>query len=171
MPLPAMKPIEQQSDAELLASLRDAAALPDAPAAAVHAAIGLWPRPNPVAAALRRLQAVLAFDSWAAGPLAAGLRGGGAAARHLVFSVEGRDVDLRIDATRAGYVLTGQVLGPDEHGRVALARAAGGTPQSSAIDDMGEFAFEPVPAGAYRVTLEWAAALVELPPIEVGEQR
>lgn len=164
-----MKPLEQQSDAELLASLREAAELTDAPAPLVRAAIDLWPSTSAVGTALARLRAALAFDSWAAGPLALGLRGGTATARHMVFTVDGRDIDLRIDATRAGYVLTGQILGPDERVEIALRRATDTAPGlHAAIDDMGEFHFDPVPGGHYLVTLKLPTALVDLPLIEFG---
>ena len=56
-------------------------ALPDAPPALLHAALGLWhaapivPASAPLAAALRRVAAVLRFDSWSLPAQAQGMRG------------------------------------------------------------------------------------------------
>lgn len=174
-----MKPFDQQSDAELLASLRRAAELPDAPASVVQAAIDLWPAVSPLAQwtgdALRRLRAVLSFDSWAGGPLALGLRGGETASRQRVFSAEGRDIDLRVEPTPDGYVVSGQVLGPDERGLVALQRVPGVAERDAAtlraaIDDMGEFRFRPVGRGTYQLTLQLPDVLIDLPDIEIGDR-
>ncbi|MBL8351374.1 MAG: hypothetical protein JNL87_13815 [Burkholderiaceae bacterium] len=177
-----MKPLEHQTDAELLDSLRRARdELSDAPAQAIERAIALWPAPVPVsvealadaaAAALRLVQAVLSFDSRAGGPLALGLRGAAPDTLHqLVFTAEGRDIDLRIEAGPAGYEIAGQLLGPDEPGNVLLAPEAGGEPLRVAIDEFGEFRFTPVDAGRYRLTLQTGGLAIELPVVEAGPRR
>lgn len=154
-------------------------ALPDAPPALVRAAVDLWqqhgiqPAGQALAGALRRLVAVLRFDSWAQAPQALGMRGqaddGG---RHLLFSAEGRDVDLRIVPERDGlWRLAGQVLGPDLQGRIALQQVEGGSQRRAALDDLGGFELPGVTAGAWRLWLEVPDAVVELPPIDVGASR
>lgn len=172
-----MKPIETQTDIELLASLRRAdEALPGASPEAIARVLALWPARPPLAEAAaagwRLVRAALGFDSWAGGPLAAGLRGGLPDATHqLVYTAEGRDIELRVEGLPSGYRVTGQLLGPDERGRVELVPAAGGEAAEVAIDDFGEFRFEPLPAGHYQLTVRASDLAIELPPLELGPRR
>lgn len=151
-------------------------ALPDAPPALVHAAVALWPAASAstsLATVLRQVAAVLRFDSWALPAQAVGMRGVVDDSRHLLFSAEGRDVDLRI--TRhpgGGWSLAGQVLGPDETGQILLQPAGGqdGSRRAS-LDGLGEFHLDGVGAGPWRLSLETADTVVVLPDIQVGAQR
>ncbi len=122
------------------------------------------------AAALRRLAAVLRFDSWACSPLALGLRSPRAEARHLLFSAMGRDIDLRITATEHHFALAGQILGPDESGCVELTPQAGQAQgrRSAAIDALGEFRLDGVRSGTYRLTLRVDSDEVLLPLIDLS---
>lgn len=161
------------SDDDLAAAARAAVrALPDAPDAWVQRAIGLFPAAaSPLAAAagsaLRLLQAVLSFDSWAQPALAAGMRSAAVHTRHLLYSVEGRDIDLRVSPEGEAYTLAGQVLGPDDAGTLTLA-AEDGVAREAVLDPMGEFRLEGLAAGRYAVTLRLAADEVRLPPLDVG---
>jgi hypothetical protein len=148
-------------------------ALPDAPPAWLHAAVALWqsaPATAPLAGALRQLVAVLRFDSWAAPAQALGMRGSADDSRHLLFSAEGHDVDLRIQRQAGGgWCLSGQVLGPDETGQILLQPADGQAGQRRAsLDGMGEFHLDGVGPGRWRLSLETADTLVLLPDIQVG---
>jgi hypothetical protein len=174
-----MKPVEKLSDAELETLLRRAAALPDAPPALVRAAIGLFPATPPsvvaaAGAALRRLTAALRFDSWAAAPVPAGVRALPSDARHLLFSAMGRDIDLRITPAADSYALSGQILGPDEAGRIELAgHVDAGSPiepRLATLDALGEFRLDAVPRGTYVLTVRVGNDEIVLPPIEVGER-
>lgn len=184
-----MKPLPTLTDDEFAELARRAATLPDAPPALVRRAIQAW---NPVPAAsaasaaaallqagtrvlLRQLAAVLTFDSWAASPLAAGLRGTRQPTRQLLFSADGRDVDLRISPAEEDnrFVLTGQVFGPDDAGIVRLRSqsadaAASAADQLGPLDDMGEFRLPNVAAGCYVLSLQLGDAEIVLPPIELG---
>jgi hypothetical protein len=178
-----MKPLHTLADDEFGAALQRALhELPDAPAALQRAAVDLWVAPPPrladvAQAALRLVSAVLRFDSWGAGQtaVAQGLRTlrspTAPSTRHLLFSAEGRDVDLRIAPAAAGFALTGQILGPDEGGAVELAAqdAAGGAARVAAIDAMGEFRIDGLAAGGYRLTLKLGADQIVLPVLQVGE--
>lgn len=189
-----MKPVHQTTDEEFAHQVHHAVrALPDAPAAWQQAAIGLWPAqapPSALSAAqaaqalVRWVAAVLTFDSWApAGAgwgLAPGMRSVRGATRHLLYSARGRDIDLRITAAAESFVLSGQILGPDETGRVELAPAAEKDESAvnpaihppthrSPLDDLGEFRLEDVPAGRYVLTLHLGAEPIVVQPIEVGE--
>lgn len=160
------------SDDELAAlAWRATQALPDAPAAWRRAAVALWAtQAPPLADRLRRVLAVLRFDSLATPAMAAGMRSAGGEARHLLFSAEGRDVDLRITPQAAGqWQLAGQVLGPDDCGQVRLQPVGTDTPpREAALDDMGEFRLADVAAGPWRLSLALGDTLVELPAIDVG---
>lgn len=157
------------------------AALPDVPPALEQRALALFTAARAaspaqqmaqaVQALLRPLTAWLTFDSWAASPLALGMRSLRSPTRHLLFSAEGRDIDLRIVPSAEEFALAGQILGPDESGQVHLLRLddAAATPRTRALDDLGEFHLEGLAAGRYRLTLQLGGDEITLPPIEVGE--
>lgn len=176
-----MEPIPTQSDAELLASLRRAQeALPGAAPETIARAIALWPDQGlqgavaaTAAAASRLVRALLTSDSWAGGPMALRLRGAGPEAlHHLVYTAEGRDIDVRIEALPAGYVVTGQLLGRGDRGELQLApEAADAATAMAATDEYGEFRFAPLAAGRYRLTVHTGGLAIELPPIELGPRR
>jgi hypothetical protein len=169
-----MKPLHNLTDDEFAAAAgRALRELPDAPAHWQRRAIELWPAaPSPLmaaaAGALRRLTAVLAFDSWAQPALALGMRSAGTDLRHLLYSVDGRDIDLRITPAGETWALAGQVLGPDEAGAVRLFDVGGQPAQQTALDSMGEFRIEGVAPGRYVLALQLAGDEIFLPGIEVG---
>ncbi len=152
--------------------------LPDAPEALQRSAIALFPAASALGAlkslaqaVVTQVSAVLAFDSWAAPAMAAGMRSGRSATRHLLFSAQGRDIDLRIAPEAGAFALAGQILGPDETGRVELvADADAGAPARVVpLDALGEFRIEGLPRGSYRLTLQLGSERVVLPPLELGE--
>jgi len=166
-------------------AVRGALKLVDAPAPLVAAAVSLWPTQavtapaatltGAVGAAVRKVRAVLTFDSWATTPGALGLRSAGLSrqTRHLMFSADGRDIDLRIVSAANSYVLAGQILGPEERGSVEISVDTsidrdGPPPQSVELDDLGSFELEAMRAGTYWMTLRFAGDVVELPPIDIG---
>ncbi len=185
-----MKPIAELDDDELQAQARRALReLPDAPPAWQEAAIAAFSAPTPggvgsAFAALaqglvQHIAAVLTFDSWAAPSAAAGLRSAAPAAaatgatRHLLFSAQGRDIDLRIAPESGAFSIAGQVLGPDEAGAVALAEggAGAGAPaaHTATLDALGEFRIDGIRRGAWVLTLQFGSDRIVLPPVEVGE--
>jgi hypothetical protein len=95
----------------------------------------------------------------------------------MVFSAMGRDVDLRILPLGGQFVLAGQVLGPDELGRLELVaepsdEAAGGVDARwTTLDALGEFRLADVAPGRYLLTLHLAGERLLLPPIDVGASR
>jgi hypothetical protein len=170
-----MMPIETLSDDEFAHLVQCASALPDAPAHCVRSAIGLWRAPTLVpasavaTAALRLIKAVLSFDSWAQPALAAGVRSAGSDTRHLLFNAQGRDVDLRIAPSAGAFVLSGQILGPDETGVLELADCAAATvTRSASLDDLGEFRIDGIGRGTYHLTLRVGDDQIDLPAIEIG---
>ena len=174
-----MTPLDSQRDDEFAEQVKRAAALPDAPTPLIKAALDLWParhktRLAEVAqSALRLVTAVLSFDSWARPATALGMRAGASDTRHLLFSAQGRDIDLRISPAAEHFTLSGQILGPDEAGAIELAAqadggVAGAQAQVAALDSLGEFRLDGVRTGTYRLTLRVGADRIVLPPIEVG---
>ena len=178
-----MKPIVTLTDDEFANLVQAAVALPDAPPALVRSAIAIFrdAQPSSVRVAaegvLQRIRAVLTFDSWTASPAALGLRSANAPTqtRHMMFSAQGRDIDLRIVSSADSFVLAGQILGPDETGLVELSvdthndRAAQ-TLRTTRLDDLGSFRLEDIRAGTYWMTLKLGSDAVELPAISVGRQ-
>lgn len=172
-----MKDLRDLSDDELGRLARRAASeLPDAPAAWQQAANALW-TPQAiragVQAVVRRIAAVLSFDSWAAPASALAVRSSGSPTRHLLFTAQGRDVDLRIAPAQRAYTVSGQVLGPDETGVVELVieGADGHAAHVTHLDALGEFSIHGVPDGTYVLTLRMGGDEIVLPAVEVGEPR
>lgn len=156
--------------------------LPDAPLALQRAAIGLWPAATPAGslkasaqALIGHIAAVLAFDSWAQPVLAMGMRSLRSPTRQLLFSASGRDIDLRIAPEGQAWTLSGQVLGPDDSGKVELVPVADdGSParpvSTAALDGLGEFRIPGLARGSYRLTLKLGSEVIVLPPVAVGER-
>lgn len=174
-----MKPLTDLTDDELAHVARRALALPDAPAAWVRNASLLMPAAadmptvaDVLAAGLRAVRATLRFDSWAATPGTLAVRSGSSTTRHLLFSAAGRDVDLRISPAADGFLLTGQVLGPDEVGEVALAYAGDGPDlppdRTAPVDALGEFRLAGLAGGTCTVTFHLGGDQITLPPIALG---
>lgn len=166
-----MEPLDRLNDAEWLRFVQRAAALPDAPEAWVRAAIEQGPRAlaGRPGAMLRRLAAVLAFDSWAVPTLAAGTRALPSEVRHLLYRAGACDVDLRVAPAAGRFVLAGQLLGPDATGVVALsADDDAAAPRVASFDRLGEFHFDDLARGRYRLVLRFGQDEIALPPIEVG---
>ena len=167
-------PADTPDEAVLTRALRASRTLEDAPEPLIQRAIGLWqprPRPAPAPGVLRRLAAALSFDSaapGAAGAVAAGLRSGGAHSRQLLYTADGRDVDLRVSAAAPGgpWQLQGQVLGPDEAGSAAVD--CGGLHAETAWNELCEFHFDGLPAGPCTLTLRSADWELALPAITLG---
>ncbi|MBS0447765.1 MAG: hypothetical protein JSR59_17635 [Proteobacteria bacterium] len=153
--------------------LRAALALRDAPAAWVRAAEALWPEHGlGLAGAVRRVVAALRFDSATASPALAGVRSSApGAARHLLFSAEGRDIDLRIAPAGEAWLLVGQILGPDEAGRIDVVSTAADRPVvgRAELNALGEFRIDDVAAGRYRIVLNLGDDAIELPEVDVGD--
>lgn len=164
-----MNPTDPSDDGFEALVRRAVQALPDAPLAWQQAAIGLWPGPLERAAAqLRRVLAVLNFDSGAMSAPALGLRSGGGGARHLLFNAGAHDVDLRVSVVGAGFDLAGQLLGPSAGGRVEAQAEAGGEPLGAELDELGEFRLRGLAPGRYRLSFQVAEEAIELPPLDLG---
>ncbi len=155
-------------DEPLAGALRAShAALHEAPEALVQHTIALFEARRP--APKSRLAALLRFDSAGASPLAFGMRSSGSAMRQLLYSLEGRDIDLRVaPAADAGrFELSGQILGPDAGGTVLAVRGDGSDEVSAALDALGEFRIAQLAAGTWHLTLELGDFAIDLPPLHI----
>jgi hypothetical protein len=125
-----------------------------------------------IAAAARLIVAVLSFDSWASPATAMGVRSTGTASRHLLFTAEERDVDLRIAHQGGLFEVAGQILGPDESGTVELAptEVSMGPARSATLDELGSFRLQGLGKGAWRMRLRVGGEVIELPPIDLDER-
>jgi hypothetical protein len=176
--MPTMNLIDLLSDEELTALAGAASRLPDAPAKWVEAAVALWkvaPRPAAMAPAptlWTRIAAALSFDSWATPPLALGVRSMAVDSRHLLYSAQGRDIDVRIAPAADRFAMAGQILGPDETGEVELAGAGAGAAGRwiTHLDPLGEFRLDGIDRGTYQLTLRLGGDEIVLPPIVIGER-
>lgn len=166
----------EPDDDALAHALHRSRVLEDAPEALIQRAIGVFQaRPSPQAAPglRRRLAALLSFDSATlAGGQALGLRAGAdmGETRQLLFSAEGRDVDLRITPAADGrhWQVSGQVLGPDVSGTAELSVA--GMQLQTAWNELAEFSFDGVPAGDCSLVLRSADWELVLPGIQTTER-
>lgn len=163
-------------DAALERLLRDSRQLDDAPESVIQRAIDVWaarpPAPATGAGVLRRLVAALGFDSLGMTPQAAGVRSVGSdGVRQLLFTADGRDIDLRVApaADPGRWQLSGQVLGPDEAGTAELRCAD--VQARTAWNELAEFRFDDVPAGACQLTLRGGDWELVLPPFDIPARR
>ena len=161
--------------ADLEQMLRESRRLEDAPEALIQRAIGLWqPRAAQAGSAggmLQRWLATLRFDSAATGNVALGLRSSGTATtRQLLFSAEGRDIDLRLEPLPdRQWRISGQVLGPDAAGLAEL-RCGDAPVQQLAWNELAEFEFAPVPGDTCVLTLRSDGWEIEVPPFDLSAE-
>lgn len=168
-----MKPVFDLSDDDLARLARRAVReLPDAPQWLIESAVAIWRAPSPRPSLRQRIVATLGFDSWLVQPTLA-MRSTLRATRQLLFTAQGRDIDLRVSpAGKAdqsmGLSIAGQVLGPGEVGDVSLIRD-GRTVDTVSLDDFGEFRFGGLEPGPYTLWMRFVDVEIVLPPIDIGD--
>jgi hypothetical protein len=113
----------------------------------------------------QRIRAVLQFDT-AQRPLALGLRSGQPAARQLLYSAGSFDLDLRLSPAGDLWLLSGQILGPEEGGNVSLHGPTGS--QQIRLNELNEFELSPVASGRYTLQVRLPGAELEVPDLEIG---
>ena len=114
---------------------------------------------------LRRIVALLTFDSRDAGP-AYGMRSLLAVSRQLLYSAEDTDLDLRITVQNDECIVAGQVIGEGcSEGHVEISGAAGRS--EATLNEVFEFTLPPVPVGNYSLTLRMLDLQIEIPDLEL----
>jgi hypothetical protein len=162
-----MRPMTDLTDSDLERLLVDGRSLLEAPEHVIQRALTAWQPRRPAApGVLERLAAVLTFDSGGASALAFGARSNAAGIRQMFFSVEGREIDLRIARMDKGemFRLSGQVLGPDTAGTISVTTSgAQGDALSCPLSELGEFVLMPLVPGRYHLSLELGETAIDLP--------
>ena len=140
----------------------------DAPAELIREAKSIF-REKVVAHGPSLLQVILAsltFDSLTNAP-AFGLRSQTSAGRQLIYSTESADIDVRVSPENDQWQIAGQILGEDcPGGDVDLVGDEFSV--SAELNELCEFSFGAVPAGAYKISIRLPDALIETPRLELG---
>jgi hypothetical protein len=138
-----------------------------APPSAVARITSLFPAKSMPQAAngLRRITAVLVFDS-ARMSLASNMRSGAPVKRQLVFRAAELGLDIHVVSTGSAWTLSGQVLGSDEGGQVALQGQA--AILQAALNDLSQFTLPPVASGTYTLIVRLKDTAIEIPTLEIG---
>ena len=153
---------------EQLISLLKTDAAENAPRDLLAHVINLFPKQaeSRLPSAVRRLVAALSFDSLTSAP-AFGVRSRQSAARHLVYGVEGKDIDLRVTAEEDRWIISGQLLRENcAAARVEIEGARGSA--STALNDTCEFTLPPLPAGDYALRILMSDMEIEIPRLDLG---
>lgn len=114
---------------------------------------------------LRRIIAILAFDSRHTGP-AFGIRSLHTASRQMLYSAEETDVELRITVQNEECVLAGQVIREHCAGGVVQISGPAGSAEAS-LDDLCEFTFPAIPFGNYLLRIRIQDLEIEIPELEL----
>ena len=150
--------------AELLRVMR-ADRSEDAPRDLIYHAVKLFgQRALAKPSVVRRVLAALSYDSRDLSP-AMGVRSGQPRTRQLLYQAGENDLDLRIRPEGEGWVVSGQVLGQCEGGRIELAGRGGEA--RAWLNEMCEFRLGAVPAGSYRLRLHLSEREIEISELEL----
>jgi len=115
---------------------------------------------------LQILVASLTFDSLTNAP-AFGLRSQTTAGRQLIYSTETADIDVRVSPENDQWQIAGQLLGADcTGGDVDLV--GDDFSASAELNELCEFSFGSVPAGAYKISIRLPDQSIETPRLELG---
>ena len=140
----------------------------DAPAGLIRDAKGIF-RKKVVAHGPTLLQVIVAsltFDSLTNAP-AFGLRSQTTAGRQLIYSTETADIDVRVSPENDQWQIAGQLLGADcPGGDVELE--GDDFSASAELNELCEFSFGSVPAGAYKISIRLLDQLIQTPRLELG---
>lgn len=169
-----MNQTPEPDDTDLERALRASRTLEEPPAAVLQRAIDLFvarraERPD-LLEPLRRLVATLVADSGFVPSTALGLRSGASGVRQLLYSADGRDIDLRVVPDPDGaprWQFAGQVLGPDLSGRIVLQDGEGTERAAVDLDESCEFRLPPVAAGRWQIVLVGDTTTIVLPPLDL----
>ena len=135
----------------------------DAPRDVLTAAINIFSQER--RAPLRRIVALLTFDSRNAGP-AFGVRSLSSESRQMLYSAEEIDLELRITVRNDECILAGQVIGEGcAEGHVEISGVAGRS--TATLNEVCEFTLPPIPPGNYSLTLRMLDREIEIPELEL----
>jgi hypothetical protein len=134
----------------------------DAPRDVLLAAINVFSSPQ---STLRRVVAILTFDSRSAGP-AFGMRSLPTASHQMLYSAQETDVDLRVTVQDDECVVSGQVLRDGCAGGVVEISGATGSSEVS-LNELCEFMLPAVPVGNYSLRVRMLDVEIEIPELDL----
>lgn len=134
----------------------------DAPRYVLVSAINIF---SPSQSPLRRVVAILTFDSRSAGP-AFGMRSLHTSSRQMLYSAQEADVDLRITVQNDECIVAGQIIRDGCAGGVVEISGASGSSETS-LNDLCEFTLPAVPIGSYSITVTMLDVEIVIPELEL----
>lgn len=135
----------------------------DAPRDVLQSALNIFTRESQPR--LRRIVAILTFDSRKAGP-AFGMRSIHTTSRQMLYSAEETDLDLRIIVQNGECILAGQVIKDGcTEGVVEISGREGSAKAS--LNELCEFTLPAVPLGKYSLRLRIQDLEIEIPELEL----
>lgn len=137
---------------------------PDVPRDVLLAAINIF---SPQQSPLRRVVAILTFDSRSAGA-AFGMRSFHTSSRQMLYSAQETDVDLRVTVQNDECIVSGQVIRDDCAGGVVELSGASGSSEAS-LNELCEFTLPAVPVGNYSLTVRMLDVEIEIPELELKD--
>jgi len=127
-------------------------------------------QPNPLQQMWRTLRATLAWDSRQQLALQ-GVRSGAAASYRLLYTAPSAEIELLVEPSQGGHQLDGEVAAEDVAATPALVQLVGGNGAllyETETTDTGRFRLAAVAAGAYTLTVTFAAGdVLTVPALEI----
>ena len=138
--------------------------VPDVPRDVLLSAIKIF---SPAQSPLRRIVAILTFDSRHSAP-AFGMRSVRTPSRQMLYSAQETDLDLRVTVQNDECILSGQVMREGCEGGVVEISSATGSSKAT-LNDLCEFTLPAVPVGNYSLTLRMLDIEIEIPELELKD--
>jgi hypothetical protein len=138
----------------------------DAPRDLLQSAINIF-SPERQLPSLRRIIAILTFDSRLAGP-AFGIRSLRSTSRQLLYSAQETDLDLRITVQNDECIVAGQVIRDGcVSGMVEISGDAGSA--AANLNEVCEFTLPAIPLGNYSLRVKMPDVQIEIPELELKD--
>jgi hypothetical protein len=88
--------------------------------------------------------------------------------RQVLYRAGDSAIDVRIEPDKKGFILQGQILGPDFSGAtVVLSEDARSFKTKTVANEAGEFRFDSVPGGRYELTIRKQGVEITLKTVDV----
>ena len=136
----------------------------DAPRDVLLSTINMF---SPSQSPLRRVVAILTFDSRSTGP-AYGMRSLHTTSRQMLYSAQETDLDLRITVQNDECIVAGQIMRDGCTGGVVEISGATGSAEAS-LNELCEFTLPAVPVGNYSLKVRMLDVEIEIPELELKD--
>ena len=136
----------------------------DAPRDVLLSTINIF---SPSQSPLRRVVAILTFDSRSTGP-AYGMRSLHNTSRQMLYSAQETDLDLRITVQNDECIVAGQIMRDGCTGGVVEISGATGSAEAS-LNELCEFTLPAVPVGNYSLKVRMLDVEIEIPELELKD--